>query len=326
MPMAPGGWRAHGVWTLAAELARPQKLVLPTRQGVSASAVALPTGVWPTVADFLAERLPKVSAAEWLARMAAGEVLDEHGVALPPEARYQAGGRLYYYRHLAQEAPIPFEEQLLFVDDYLVVADKPHFLPVLPSGRYVQETLLVRLKKRLGLASLTPIHRIDRETAGLVAFSIQPHTRNAYQALFRERAVRKVYEAIAPFRQDLALPLHYRSRLQERAEAFMQMQEVQGEPNALTLIELIETRATLARYRLSPQTGQKHQLRAQMSALGVPILGDRIYPHLLPDSEALAQDFSQPLQLLAKRLEFLDPVTGQERRFESTRELVFSSS
>jgi tRNA pseudouridine32 synthase/23S rRNA pseudouridine746 synthase len=319
----PGGWRGRGAWILAAEVARPQKLVLPLRDGVSASAVALPLGPWPTVAAFLAERLPKVSADDWLARMAAGEVLDLHGAALPPDAPYRAGGRLYYYRHLAQELPIPFEEQVLFVDEHLVVADKPHFLPVLPSGRYVQETLLVRLKKRLGLAELTPIHRIDRETAGLVVFCIQPQARNAYQALFRERAVHKVYEAIAPFRPELALPLNYRSRLQERPEAFMQMQEMPGEANAETLIELMEARGHLARYRLSPRTGQKHQLRAQMSALGLPILGDRIYPQLLPDSEALARDFSQPLQLLAKRLEFTDPLSGRPRCFESAQTLGF---
>lgn len=308
-------------------MARPQKLSLPMREGVGASALALPAGPWRSTAEFLAERLPLVSATDWLARMAAGEVLDERGAPLSPEAPYRAGGRLYYYRRLDHELEIPFEERLVFVDEHLVVADKPHFLPVTPKGRYVQQTLLVRLRKRLGMDTLTPIHRIDRETAGLVVFCIQPQARNAYQALFRERSVRKVYEAVAPsvsaLRQDLTLPLRYRSRLQERADAFMQMEEVAGEPNAETLIELLETRGTLARYRLTPLTGQKHQLRAQMCALGLPLLGDRIYPVLQPDSEAGARDFSQPLQLLARRLEFTDPLSGAPRCFESTLNLAW---
>ena len=302
-------------------MSRPPKLALPLRDGVSASALACPAGAWTLVLDFLAERLPLVTRDEWLARLARGEVFDERGQPLAPDAPYRGDGRrLYYYRMLAEEPTVPFEERILFQDEFLLVADKPHFLPVTPKGRYVHQTLLTRLKRRTGIATLTPIHRLDRETAGLTVFAIRPETRDAYQRLFRERAVEKVYEAVAPAPEAagraLQFPLRYESRLEERSEAFMQMQELPGEPNARTEIHLLaRLRRGLALYELRPETGRKHQLRAQMSALGLPLLGDRIYPVLQPaDSDG---DFSAPLQLLARRLAFADPCTGQRREFAS---------
>ena len=287
---------------------------------MSASAVACPLGPWPLALDFLAERLPKLDRQAWLARMNRGEVLDAQGRSLAPDAPYQAGGRLYYYRVLEHEEPIPFTEQIVFQDELLLVADKPHFLPVTPKGRYVQQTLLTRLIKRTGITSLSPIHRIDRETAGLVVFAIRPETRDAYQRLFRERTVAKSYEAIAPYRADLVLPKVYRSRVEERTDAFMQMHEVPGEPNAETEIALVERAAGFGRYALKPHTGRKHQLRVHMNALGLPILGDRIYPRLLP--EEAVPDYSRPLQLLAQALRFTDPITQEERQFASARQLV----
>lgn len=306
-------------------MSRAPKPPLPLRRGVSASAVAMPSeGAWPLILDFLDHRMPQVGRAIWLNRMANGAVLDAQGQVLPSESAYRPGERVYYYREMAQEPQIPFEEAILFQDETLLVADKPHFLPVTPSGRYVQETLLTRLKRRTGLADLSPIHRIDRETAGLVVFCIQPEQRGAYQAMFRDRVVDKVYEAIAPFKPQLALPLTRRSRLQERSEAFMQMEEVEGACNAetrVTLLERLPGPAGLARYALYPSTGQKHQLRAHMNALGLPIVGDRIYPDLLPVEQE--PDFSRPLQLLARELSFVDPISGQVRRFTSRLRLDF---
>ena len=286
------------------------------REGVSASCVALPAGPWPMMLDFLSERLPRIPRDEWLARLQRGDVLGEQGQVLPADAPFRAHTRLYYFRQLEAEPIIPFEAQIVYQDAALLVADKPHFLPVTPAGRYVQQTLLTRLKRATGIASLTPLHRIDRETAGLVLFSLRPADRNAYQALFRARAVEKTYEAIAPFRPDLTLPLTRCSRLQERADAFMQMEEVAGgAPNAETQVTLLEQWGESGRYELRPRTGQKHQLRVHMSALGLAIHGDRIYPVLQPD-EALP-DFSHPLQLLAKEIAFVDPFSGERRRFVS---------
>ncbi len=258
--------------------------------------------------------------------MARGDVVDAHGIRVAADSPYTAHCKIYYYRSLPVEARIPFEEIVLFQDDYLVAVDKPHFLPVTPAGRYLQETLLVRLKRALGIDTLVPMHRIDRETAGLVLFTIQPATRDRYQSLFRDRTVAKCYEAIAPFNPALVLPLTYRSRLAE-SESFMQMRETDGEPNAETLIELLEKRGELARYRLRPSTGQKHQLRVHMAALGMPIVNDQIYPRHYPDPADSAAgspaDYSKPLQLLARSLKFTDPLSGQLRQFESRQSLLF---
>ncbi|GGI54947.1 pseudouridine synthase [Oxalicibacterium solurbis] len=293
----------------------------PVIAGVSPSSVALPPGPWRTMAEFFAQRFPAVDHTDWVARMQRGEVLDAQGNPLQPHEPYRPLPRVFYYRTLASEPRIPFEIEVLYQDAHLVVADKPHFLPVTPSGRYVQETLLVRLKRLLGIDTLTPMHRIDRDTAGLVLFTVQPSHRNLYQTLFRDRSVEKRYEAIAPFRDDLVLPCVHRSRLIE-SKAFMQMTEAQGEPNAETRIALLERRDDLARYALEPVTGQKHQLRAHMAVLGIPIVNDRIYPHLYPD-EGANQDYTQPLQLLAKSVRFTDPVTGEAHIFESRRTLSF---
>ncbi|MEO8858288.1 MAG: pseudouridine synthase [Burkholderiaceae bacterium] len=293
---------------------------MPTRDGVGASCVSLPDGPWRTIAEFLIQRFPAQPPEVWMQRMHSAEVVDEHGVPVSPQRRYQRHLRVYYYRSLACEPRIPFDEVLLYRDAHLAVVDKPHFLPVLPSGRYLQETVLVRLKRRLGLDDIVPIHRIDRDTAGLVMFSLQAATRDAYHALFRQRAVRKTYQAIAPRRAELALPRLYESRLTHGTH-FMQQQEVPGPVNARTHIRLLETAGALARYELLPLTGRRHQLRAHMSALGIPIVGDGIYPRLVPEGP----DFARPLQLLAQSIAFTDPLTGQERRFQSQRALVLGA-
>src|SRR5690606_11132124 len=251
---------------------------------------------------FFSQQFPAIPADDWRQRMENGDVLDQQGHPVTSGTPCQPHMVLFYFRTLAEEPRIPFEEEVLYCDEHLVVADKPHFLPVTPAGRYVQETLLVRLKRKLGIDTLTPMHRIDRETAGLVLFTVQPATRHLYQNHFRDRSVEKIYEAIAPWRYDLQLPMVHRSRLAE-SSAFMQMQEVPGEPNAETTIELLQTCGALGHYRLSPLTGRKHQLRAHMAALGIPIVGDRIYP-VLQAEEGEQQDFSAPLQLLAKPVQF----------------------
>ncbi len=287
------------------------------RDGVGPSSVVLPLGSWPTVLDFLAERFPGVARAQWLERMESGAVSCDRGHTLTPDAPFIAGLRVYYFRALPPEPKIPFDEVLLHQDAHLLVVDKPHFLPVMPSGKYLQETVLVRLKNQLGLKDLVPIHRIDRDTAGLVLFSVNPATRDAYHALFREHRVAKTYQAIAPWNPALPWPLRRESRIVESAH-FMQQCEVDGTPNALTHITPLETHGALARYQLEPVTGQRHQLRVHMAALGLPLLGDGIYPVLTPEGSA---DYSKPLQLLAKSIAFADPVSGVALRFESQRTL-----
>jgi tRNA pseudouridine32 synthase / 23S rRNA pseudouridine746 synthase len=306
----------------------------PLRDGVSASRVAVSGGPWPSVAAFLTARLRPGIA--WAERIARGEVLDAQGQPVSADSPCQDGAVYWYWRSLPPEPRVPFELDVLHQCEHLVVVDKPHFLPVTPGGRHLQETALVRLKRQLGIATLVPMHRLDLETAGVLAFTVQPAARHAYHALMREHRAHKVYEAVAPWRGDLALPVTARHRLQEPAGAgFMQMQVLAGEPNAHTRIELLRRldthtahpapAADLALYRLTPLTGRKHQLRAQLNALGLPIVGDRIYPRLWPEPVPdAAPDFSHPLQLLARELAFTDPVTGQPRRFVSRRQLALA--
>src|SRR5665647_360522 len=302
---------ASGIWCLSGSSTPP------TRNGISASCVGLPAGDWPTVLEFLAERFPGIAATVWQQRMASGDVIDEQGCPVPPDSAYRSHVRLYYYREVVDEPRIPFDEVVLFEDEHLIVVDKPHFLPVVPSGNYLAETVLVRLKRKLGLHTLVPIHRIDRDTAGLVLFSKQPETRAAYHALFSQHRVRKTYEAIAPWRADVELPLTRASRIVE-AGHFMLQHETSGAPNAVTHIALLEARGQLARYQLKPVTGKRHQLRVHMAALGLPILNDGLYPTLTPAGQI---DYVRPLQLLATQIEFVDPVTGQRREFNSQRRL-----
>lgn len=298
-------------------MARYRPNAPPLRNGVAASCVVLPLGGWTRLLDFMADRFPAVSKNDWATRMEAGDVVDAEGQLQAADAPYRAGARVYYYRWVPAEDSVPFEEAVLWQDDHLLVADKPHFLPVIPSGRYVQETLLVRLRAKLGLEHLSPIHRIDRDTAGLVLFSVNPTTRNAYQALFRDRQVHKTYWAVADWAPHITWPVERRSRIVE-APHFMQQHEVVGEPNALTTIRPLRVDGSHALYELQPVTGQRHQLRVHMAALGLPIENDGIYPTLLPEGDF---DYARPLQLLAQSIAFTDPVSDTQRQFSSQRSL-----
>lgn len=294
---------------------------LPIVEGVGPSCQWLPAGPWKTVMDFLEERYPRVESATWTARMSKGQVVDETGLRLNSGSAYRAGACIFYYRELGSEKPIPFLERVIYQDEHILVADKPHFLPVAPSGRFLQETLLVRLRKQRKLEGLVPIHRLDKETAGVVLFSLNPKTRGQYSSLFRDRKVRKVYEALAPAlasnHQGLSFPLTRRSRI-VRGEPFFRMKEAAGEPNSETYVEVLENRDSVTLYQLIPVTGRKHQLRVHLSALGIAIINDTLYPwRRFPADD----DFSRPLKLLAKSISFQDPLSGQEHYFESRGKL-----
>ena len=238
--------------------------------GVAASSVQLPAGDWATVLDCLCDRFPGITREQWRDRMARGRVIDVEGRALDAEHPYRNGLVVRYFREVVDERPIPFEEVVLHVDDDLLVADKPHFLPVAPVGGHVEHTLLARLVRRFENPDLVPLHRIDRATAGLVLFSTRRQTRAQYHALFRKRRIDKRYLAIAPALPDLRFPLVRHSRL-ERGTPFFRMQEVEGVPNAETRIDVQQREGALWRYALQPLTGRKHQLRVHMAALGAGI-------------------------------------------------------
>jgi len=295
---------------------------LPVRNGVAPSYLWLTETRAGGMLRFLAERFPDVSMESWAARLQRGEVVDAQGKPLQADSHVRQGMRIWYYRELDElETPIPFKERILFQDEHLLIVDKPHFLPMIPTGRFLHETLLVRLKAQLELPHLVPIHRLDRETAGVVIFSHNPDTRGKYQSMFQKRVVKKVYEALAGPIEGREFPLTYRSRMQDAAQFFVS-EEVPGEPNSETVIEMIERRGDVVRYRLHPHTGRKHQLRLHLSSLGAPILNDAFYPVALP---CKGDDFSAPLQLLARAISFEDPLTGEMRRFESERLLDWPS-
>lgn len=298
-----------------------QAVPLPLRDGVSASVVSVPEGA-PHLLDFLAQRMPGISRSEWAERLAQGLVLQENGQSALPSQSCRVGQRFYYYRHLTDEPVLPCQAQVLFEDAHLLVVDKPHFMPVTPSGRYVQQSLLVQLKRLTGCADLVPLHRIDRETAGLVLMGKRPQDRDAYHALFRNKNIHKTYHAVAPSPLGLDLPSSYSSRLVP-GKPFFRSQEVPGTPNSETRIQVLTTEGQRALYRLQPLTGKHHQLRVHMNALGLPIEGDQFYPTVQRGPDA-PEDFSQPLQLLAQSVGFVDPVTGQAREWVSSLRLTLS--
>ncbi|HEX8351448.1 MAG TPA: pseudouridine synthase [Pyrinomonadaceae bacterium] len=292
---------------------------LPVVEGVSPSRQSLPAGDWETVLDFLAERHPCVGADVWASRMRKGGVVDEKGSRLTPASPYRAGACVFYYREPEGEEPrVPFEERVLHRDAHILVADKPHFLAVVPAGRFLRETLLVRLKRLTGAEHLAPVHRLDRETAGVVVFSLDPSTRGAYASLFQRREVSKVYEALAPSDDSLGLPVTRRSRV-VAGEPFFRMREAEGEPNSETRVRLLARAGASSLYEAEALTGRKHQVRLHLAALGIPVTNDRLYPEVLPPPAP--EDFSAPLKLLAKSVSFRDPLTGRERHFESGRKL-----
>ncbi|SFD40768.1 tRNA pseudouridine32 synthase / 23S rRNA pseudouridine746 synthase [Pseudomonas citronellolis] len=285
-----------------------------------ASTLHLPAGPWSTVLDCLCARFPAIPRETWLQRLARGRVLDAEGKPLDASTPHREGLRVHYFREVEAETPIPFEERILHVDEHLVVVDKPHFLPVTPSGQYVEQTLLARLARRLDNPLLVPLHRIDRPTAGLVLFSANPASRAAYQALFRERRMHKRYEAIAPPLPQLDFPHVRRSRLVD-GEPFILMREAEGAINSETRIEVLECREHWWRYALYPVSGKRHQLRVHMAALGAALRNDPLYPQLLPEEQRRSDDYSRPLQLLARHLAFDDPLTGRPRQFDSQLQL-----
>ncbi|MGW0122205.1 RluA family pseudouridine synthase [Streptomyces sp. NPDC003327] len=290
---------------------------LPQRDGIDAVRVRLPedpAGAWTSVREYLLERYgAAVGAARIEEMLAAGRFVGADGRAADGDEPYAAGRDLWFHRDFPAETPVPYGIGVVHRDERILVVDKPHFLATMPRGRHVTETALARLRRDLGLPRLQPAHRLDRLTAGLVLFVVRPEDRGAYQTLFRDRVVHKEYEAVAPYDPAVELPVTVRSRI-VKERGVMAAREEPGEPNSESRIELVERRGGLGRYRLVPVTGRTHQLRVHMNALGLPILHDPVYPVVREDGP---EDFGRPLQLLARTLEFTDPVTGVAMRFES---------
>ncbi|MFD9304880.1 pseudouridine synthase [Streptomyces sp. NPDC060048] len=291
---------------------------LPQVRGIDPVRMRLPPdpdGAWPDLGSYLTARYEGTRGAESMARLLGeGRVLGAGGRVLAAGDPYEPGAFLWFHRDMPVEPVVPFPIGVVYRDEHLLVVDKPHFLATTPRGSHVFQTALARLRVELALPSLSPAHRLDRMTAGLVLFSIRPQDRGAYQLLFQERRIRKEYEALAPHDPAVGFPRTLRSHI-EKVRGVMAAVEVEGaEPNAETLAELVAFKDGLGRYRLTPHTGRTHQLRVHMNSLGLPILGDPVYPVV---GDPAPDDYRRPLQLLARTLEFTDPVTGIAHRMES---------
>ena len=295
----------------------PPRSPLPQRQGLDAAWLRTPDndpqvpGQWATMRDFLLDRLPAASPVGEM--LVAGEFVDQSGHPWTGEEAYRPNAFVWFHRSLSPEPVVPFAVEVLDADARVVVVDKPHFLATTPRGTHVRESVLVRLRVSLGLPDLAAAHRLDRLTAGVLVLTSHREHRAAYAGVFQTRTVHKTYEALAPFDPALDFPRRVTSRIEKRRGS-LQAEVVAGEPNAETLVELVETRGQHARYRLTPTTGKTHQLRVQMAALGLPILGDPLYPTVLDVDD---HDFTTPLQLIARRLCFTDPIDQAPRDYTS---------
>lgn len=247
------------------------------------------------------------------AKVLAGEVVLPDGTVVGETTVLPPGAHVYFYRELRDEVPVPFDIPVLYRDDDIVVVDKPHFLATMPRGRHVAQTAVVRLRRELDLPELSPAHRLDRLTAGVLLFTTRREVRGAYQTLFARGVVRKTYLARAAVDPDLEFPMVIRNRIIKR-RGHLQTVEEPGESNAETLVEHVGD----GLYRLIPRTGRTHQLRLHMASLGLPIFNDPLYPNVI---DVAPDDFSQPLQLLAHSIEFEDPFTSKPRMFSSRRTL-----
>lgn len=293
------------------------------KNGVSASRVYLPAqSLHLTVYSFLCHQFPHISSHEWAQRFHENLVFDQALAPLNINSCYQNNCFIFYYRFLAHETPVPFKHHTLFENEHLIVVDKPHFLTMSPTGQYVQETLLVRLKHQTQNPDLTPIHRLDKDTAGVVMFCKQPQYRAMYQQLFADKKVIKHYHAIAAYRPDLPLPLTTKFHMQKSEPFYTMRIDPHAQPNSETHIQLIEHHMTWAKYLLQPSTGKQHQLRVHLNALGIPIKNDSLYPKV---QHQTSDCFTHPLQLLAKQLQFKDPITQQDFTFISSYSLNLSS-
>lgn len=288
---------------------------MPSRDGIGPARLSMPTnGPWETVLDSVVARTG-VPAEELAGAISRGEVMLGDGSTVSEHTAYHGGEVVYLYRPLRPEVEVPFGLTVLHRDNDIIVVDKPHFLATMPRGRHVVQTVVTRVRRDLGLRDAAPAHRLDRLTAGVLMLTLRPEVRAAYQNLFARGEVAKTYAALAPHNASLSNPVTVHNRLvKERGQ--WQTAVVDGEPNARTTVRLRELRGDFGIYELRPHTGKTHQLRVHCAGLGIPIVGDPLYPEV---RDVAADDFSDPLRLVAERLEFTDPLNGAQRVFESER-------
>lgn len=311
--LAPNDSASHSTSAIAAQ---PSYIVLPRDSELAGKS-------YPTVLAFLVDHFKQIDASVWQQRINDGKVHWQNGELVNADTAYQATARVYYYREVQAETKVPFNEQILHQDNDTIIVYKPHFLPVTPGGNYVNECLVHRLRIATQIDTVAPAHRLDKDTAGVMLMTINPQTRHAYHQLFLDDNIRKDYQAIAKVTPEILtqlanntceLPLSWtvKNRIEAGKPSFT-MLVVEGEANSHSEISLVAVNNGVGLFELSPITGKTHQLRVHMQSLGMPILHDRFYPTLQPKGP---DNFDKPLQLLAKRLRFCDPISGIEQDVE----------
>lgn len=304
----------------------PPRRPLPPRHGLDPAWVRTPDrdprapSPWATMRDFLVERLAPLGIDGVERKLAEGGFVDDTGEPWTGDEAYRPHTFVWFHRELQDEREVPWQESIVYRDDRIVIADKPHFLATTPRGRHVVQSLVVRLRTRMGLPELGAAHRLDRLTAGLVLLTTERRWRAPYQMLFDHRRIIKTYRAIASFDPGLALPRILGGHIVKRRDRLQAEILPDAPDNAHTLMGLVDHRGSWAEYVLMPSTGRTHQLRVQLNALGLPIVGDPLYPEIQAVS---IDDFSTPLRLLADTLAFRDPVDGESRCFRSHRRLAW---
>lgn len=337
----------------------PIQLILPRVEELSAELApsktapnnTAPNNTAPaTIADYLIARFYPNDPQIIYARFNTGEVRLDDGTILTGDSPYMPGERIWYFRELADEPQLPSDMPVLYEDEHVLAIDKPHFLPTTPRGAYIAQTALTKLRVREQNPLLIPIHRLDRPTAGVLLFAKTVEARRPFQMMFQHRQVSKTYRAVAPVpaaaaEQALSAEgLQVRSHIQKIRDQ-LQVQQLseqecaaQGvEPNTLTTVKILRTFTPSAQavegwraepnrewalYDLAPHTGKTHQLRAHLNMLSSPILGDVLYPQVLPDAPDRPE---YPLQLLAYSLHFKHPITGERVDLYSGRSLTAAS-
>lgn len=304
----------------------PPRSPLPARHGLAAAWLRTPdrdpSGVhpWPTMGTWLRDRLP--DGVDVPGMLAQQRFVDESGHPVREDDPYTPHTFVWFHRDLRDEPHVPGTIHVVHRDERLVVVDKPAFLSSIPRGRHVTQSVVVRLRDGLGLPELSPLHRLDRITSGLLMLATERRWRSPYQSVFEHRAMHKTYWALAPLRPDLTLPTVVRNHI-HKVRGQWQAQVVPGAPvNAETLVELESQVGEHGIYRLTPRTGRTHQLRLHLLGLGIPIVDDPLYPDV---HDVPVDDFSHPLQLLAGELAFTDPVDGEPRHFRSVRRLPLAA-
>ena len=313
--------------------AKHPKTPLPPRDGLGASRVRHnepePITAFAFISRLVAtqrHRHPDDDDAAVLRRFNEGLVVLIDGTPLKPSTPIAAGTDVFFYRHPAPEPPVPYEIETVFEDDNILVVNKPPFLATMPRAAHITETATVRLRRATGNEEITPAHRLDRMTSGLLLLTKRREIRGAYQELFARREVHKRYEAIAAD-NGVTAPLVWRSHVEKLRGEIASREIASAEPNSETLLRSVRRLAPteeqrlqrihgvphpLSRYVLEPVTGKTHQLRVHMCSAGVPILGDPVYPTVQAFDD---EDFTIPLRLTSTGLDFIDPLSGSPRSF-----------